>query len=709
MDLKKDILWRVTIVYFAVALFAIIIVTRVIIIQFVEKDKWKSKAENVKVQDIIIFPDRGDICAEDGRPLCSTVPYYDIRMDFTVINDKDFNSNLDSLCNLLSSTFKDKSANDYKTAMINARKRNERYFLVKRKISHIQYKEISKFPIFKLGRYRSGVIFETRDQRVLPFDLLAERTIGYIYETASDSIIADSVWGKKIRGVGLEMAYDKELRGIKGVKSMRKLSGDVWMPVEYGNEVEPENGKDLITTINIDYQDVAETALLNQLNKSKAEWGTAVLMEVKTGEIKAIANLERNKKGNYTEEYNHAVGTSIEPGSTFKLFSMMAALEDNFVSPTDSINIYWGEKSYYDRKMRDSKVGIYKTLSVQQVFEKSSNVGVAEIITRNYSDKKSLFLERLKGFGIHSPLFLEIPGEGMPLVKEIKKWSGISLPWMSNGYEVLMTPLQLLTYYNAIANNGKVLKPKFVKALRKDGEIVQEFPTEVINQAICSKKTLRILQNMLIGVVEHGTARNIATENYKIAGKTGTVQVAYSSGSAKGHRSSFVGYFPADNPQYSCIIVIHRPSEGGYYGSEIAGPVFREIADKVYSTSLEIQQEKLIAQQEIKELPYTKSGNWDHLKYLLNKLNINISNEKVNSSWVSTYKREEFIEIKPKVFEDNLVPDVKGMGLRDAMFLLNNAGLEVEIEGIKRGRVTKQNINPGKRIIPGQEIIIVLG
>lgn len=709
MQLKKDILWRVAVVYFAIALFAILILIRVVFIQFAESDKWRNKAQNVKVKDIIIFPERGDICAEDGRPLCSTVPYYDIRMDLTVINDHDFNSNLDSLCFLLSSNFKDKSEEKYKTAITNARKRNARYFLLKRRISHSQYKQICNYPMFRLGRYRSGVIFETKDQRVLPFDLLAQRTIGYVYEADSDSILGDTVLGKKIRGVGLELAYDKELRGIKGIKSMRKLSGDIWMPVEYGNEVEPENGKDLITTINIDYQDVAENALLKQLNKSKAEWGTAVLMEVKTGEIKAIANLELNKKGNYTEKYNHAVGTSIEPGSTFKLFSMMAALEDKFVSPEDSINIFWGEKSYFDRKMKDSKPGVYKTLSVQQVFEKSSNVGVAEIIYRNYKDKKALFLQRLKGFGIHRPLNLEIPGEGMPLIKEINKWSGTTLPWMSNGYELLMTPLQLLTYYNGVANNGKVVKPKFVKHLMKDGEIIVTFQTEVLNSSLCSVRTLEIIQKMLMGVVEYGTARNVATENYKIAGKTGTVQVAYSSGLAKGHRSSFVGYFPADNPQYSCIIVIHKPTEGGYYGSEIAGPVFREIADKVYATSLEIQQEKVISEQMVKEVPYTKSGNWEQLEYLFNKLGISTSSKKINSSWVSTHKREKFVEVKPKVFEDNLVPDVRGMGLRDAIFLLNNAGLEVDIDGAGRGRVLKQTISPGKRIIPGQEIIIVLG
>ncbi|HBS89005.1 MAG: hypothetical protein A2W91_06130 [Bacteroidetes bacterium GWF2_38_335] len=700
MDVKKDILWRVGIVYITIVLVAVAILSRALYLQIGEKEIWKKKAETMKKKDIIIEPERGDICAEDGRPMCSTVPYYEIRVDFGagLLTDEIIKENLDSLCFYLAATFKDRTKEEYKDNIINARNRGERYYLLKRKVTHSQFKKIQNYPIFRLGRFKSGVIFEQIEFREKPFDLLANRTLGFTYKTISDSV----------RGVGLEIAYDKELRGTMGVRSMQKLSGSVWMPVNDGNEVEPQNGMDLITTINIDIQDVAETALMNQLIAQEAQWGTAVLMEVKTGEIKAIANLERQKDGKYKESLNMAVHSSIECGSTFKLFSMMVALEDGYVRPEDTIDIFWGKKAYKDAVMEDSKTDLYRKLSVQQIMEKSSNVGMAEIIRLNYSDKKQSYLNGLKKIGIHRPLGLEIPGEGSPYIKEVDDWSGITLMWMAVGYESTLTPLQLLTYYNGVANNGIVVKPKFVKALRQNGEIVKEYPTTILNNKMCSQSTIDKLKNMLEGVVEHGTASAMNTENYKIAGKTGTAQVGYSNGNISGHRSSFVGYFPADNPQYSCIVIINLP-KNGYYGATVAGPVFQEIADKVYATSLEIQKE--MEQNELmgKETPYSKNGNKKQLEYVFNYLGIPVVENDVKSSWISTVKRDSVVEFRNRYIKNKQVPDVRGMGLRDAVFLLNNAGLEVEIAGKRKGTVIKQNIEPGRKIIPGQEITIELG
>jgi len=703
MSIKKDILWRVAVVYIAVFVLGLIILARAVYLQFGEGSKWREKAQKLTLKDITIESNRGDIYAQDMRLLASSIPYYEIRMDLKTpsLTNKVFYSNIDSLCIGLSRLFGDKSKDNYKSQLIAARKRGERYYLIRRKVNYNELKVLKQLPIFRRGRYKGGFIYLQENVRFQPHVNLASRTIGYTTKSQTGNV------------VGIEGAYDHELCGVNGVRLMQRLSGGVWMPVSDDNQIEPRDGKDVVTTLDVNLQDVAENALLKQLKKHEAHHGSAVLMEVQTGDIKAIANLERDSKGNYHESYNYAVGESTEPGSTFKLPSLMVALEDGYIDLDDTIDTGNGSVTFYDKTIYDSEHGGFGKISVQRVFEVSSNVGVSKIITKYYTGHESHFIDRLYAMNLNDKLGLRIKGEGRPDIKypTDKLWSGISLPMMSHGYEVRLTPLQLLTFYNAVANDGKEVKPRFVKELLYHGEVVKEFPVQVINPSICSMSTIRKAQKMLEGVVERGTARNLRNENYKIAGKTGTAQIAnekygYHSDSRISYQASFVGYFPADHPKYSCIVVINSPSNDVYYGNLVAGPVFKEIADKVYATSLDIHP-RLVEQDDTANIdaPYTKIGYKPELNYCLNQLGIPYNDKETRKSrWVVTSQHGSYINYLDYSYKRNLVPNVKEMGAKDAVYLLENLGLEVIIKG--RGKVASQSILPGTRVVPGSKIIL---
>ena len=587
MSLKKEIVWRVGVIYMVMLSFAFLILGKIIYLQIIEGGKWKEKAQTLTLKDITIESNRGDILATDGRLLASDVPYYEIRMDTrsTGMDDASFNKNIDSLAFCLSDLFRDKSAIQYKNELVKARKDGERFHLIKRRVNYNQLKKLKTFPLFRLGQYKGGFIALQTNLRIQPHGSLASRTIGRTTKGEGGNV------------VGIEGAFDKELKGVEGVRLMQRINGNIWMPVHDGNEVEPKDGMDVVTTIDVDIQDVAESALLKQLMRHEAHHGTAVLMEVSTGEIKAMANLERNSKGQYKESYNYAIGESRAPGSTFKLASVIALLEDGFVDLDDTLNTGDGVIQYYDKKITDTKPGGHGILTVQEIFEVSSNVGISKLVTNYYSGAEEKFINRLYSLNLNNRLGISIKGEGEPEIKYPgdKLWSGVSLPQMSIGYEVRLTPLQTLTLYNAVANDGKMVKPKFAKALMYHGDVVKTFDTEVLKQSICSRSTLRKVKKMLEGVVERGTARNLKNENYKIAGKTGTAQIAsletgYTVKSKISYQASFAGYFPADNPKYSCIVVVNAPSRNVYYGNLVAGPVFKEIADKVYATNFEMHE-----------------------------------------------------------------------------------------------------------------------
>lgn len=702
-SIKKLIVGRVIALYLGFFVLALAILFKILYLQTLKGEELRQKAEDLMLKYVTIEPNRGDIYATGGKGLLATsVPYYEIRMDLnsSAMKNEVFRQGVDSLSYHLSRMFNNKSKAAWKRDLTNARKQGKRYYLIRRQVSYQQLQEMKTFPIFRMGKYKGGFIAIQSNRRVLPHQLLAARTIGYLSKSESGNI------------VGLEGAYDHYLAGVKGIRLMQKTAGNIWIPVNDANEVDPENGYDVVTTIDVDIQDVAENALMKQLSMHKAHHGCAILMEVETGDIRAIANLARKSNGHYAESYNYAIAESTEPGSTFKLASMMVALEDGKIELEDTIDTGKGSIRYYDQVVRDTKRGGYGIISVKEAFEVSSNVAVSKIIHDNYRGKEEAFVERLYRMHLNEPLGLEIRGEGQPLIRYPGDdfWSGISLPMMSHGYEVRMTPLQILTFYNAVANDGRMVKPRIVERVLYYGKTIKEFNTSVIDHSICSDETLEKAKVMLEGVVENGTARNLSNENFRIAGKTGTAQIAnakygYEVDSKVSYQASFVGYFPAEKPKYSCIVVVNAPTNDVYYGNLVAGPVFQEISRKVYATSLDIQHDLVHEDGYLAEIPYSKNGHRASLEKVLKDLDIPLSG-KQESEWIQTKKGDESIQTDPLVFRDNLVPNVREMGIKDAVFLLENAGLKVSVRG--RGKVMDQSIPPGSRIVKGQKIVLTM-
>jgi cell division protein FtsI (penicillin-binding protein 3) len=700
-DTKKDILWRIHLVYFVTAVFALLIVFKVVYIQVAEGDHWREIAQNATLRYVSIDAARGDIRADDGRLMATSIPVYEIRMDMSrrVVSDEVFFGGLDSLALCLSQLFRDRSAAQYKNELLQARREQDRYFLVKRNVSYSQLTQLRKFPVFRLGRFSGGLVVTERTRREMPYKTLAARTIGYEREGVY---------------VGLEGAYREYLEGSQGKRLMQRTSGGNWMPINDENEIQPKNGMDLITTINVRMQDFTEDALKKQLQRYRADYGTAVVMEVGTGKVKAISNLSLNSSGQYEEAFNFAIGESTEPGSTFKLASVMAVLEDGLAKPEDIIHTGNGTIRYADRIMRDARQGGHGTITLHEAFALSSNVGISKIIHDAYKDRPERFISRIRGMGLDKPLGLEIFGEGLPQIKEVNSpgWSRVSLPWISIGYEVALTPMHILALYNAVANNGRMMRPMFVEEIRHTGKTVKRFQPVVLNRSVASQSTLEIIRAMLEEVVESGTARNIHTPVYRIAGKTGTAQVAqtrhgYRSSSGVTYQASFAGYFPADNPIYSCIVVIHNPKGYIYTGSQVAAPVFREIADKIFAIQMLLPDpgQDSLRQPLLAALPPVRSGNLEDIRQIYAAFDCKLL-DTAETGWGVAVIRNDTVSISDREFIENLVPEVVGMGLRDALYILENAGLRVRFSG--RGIVRRQSIAPGLRIQPGSTVYLEL-
>lgn len=695
---KEVILRRIRLVYVFIALFAVLIAGKVAYIQFVEGDHWQEVAEGSTMRYASIDAARGDIRADDGRLLATSIPVYEIRMDMArqVVHDEIFHRGIDSLCLALSRLFRDRTPAQYRAELMDARRNQERYFLVKRNVSYQQLIQVRQFPIFRHGRFMGGLVVSERTRREMPYKTLAARTIGYE------------------RGgvfVGLEGAYRQYLEGTKGKRLMQRTSGGNWMPINDENEIQPKNGMDIITTINIRMQDIAEHALRNQLVKFGADYGTIVVMEVETGKVKAIANLLRNARGDYEELFNFAVGESTEPGSTFKLATMIAILEDGLKKPNDLIHTGNGQFQYHDRVMRDSKEGGFGTITLTEAFALSSNVGISRIINDAYKASPQNFINKLKSLGIDKPLGLEISGEGTPQINDANSpgWSAISLPWMAIGYEVSMTPLQILSLYNAVANDGRMMKPLFVEDIRHTGSVIRGFSPVVMNRAIASAATIKTLREMLVEVVRNGTAKNIHTPLYQIAGKTGTAQVAqtrhgYHSDTGITYQASFAGYFPADNPVYSMIVVIHNPKGWVYTGSQVAAPVFREVADRIYATHLTAPG-KPHEQNLTAALPSFKNAFASDLRNIYASFDCRL-HDNIQGSWGYATIRNDTVILAERQPSRNQVPDVSGMGLRDALYILENSGLRVQFSGM--GAVRQQSLKPGSVISEDKTIHLVL-
>lgn len=704
MEIRKVILSRIALIYFLLLVFALVVIFKMITVQKIKNDRWEKIQENLSENTIIVSPDRGNICADDGSVLATSVPGYFVRIDMASEGvRKVYAKESDSLAYYLSGFFGNASHGEYNRRLNEAYKeRNRGFMLTPRKIDYTELQKLKKFPILRRGRYGGGLIIEQENRRVNPLGMLALRTLGGLNKGAFGGVHG------AIGYTGLEGSFEPYLKGTDGVSYKQNLSGR-WVT---RIEIEPEDGMDIITTINVKMQDITESALYKQLLVSNADWATAIVMEVKTGEVKAIANLGK-RNGDYFETDNFALGPRgcYEPGSTFKLVSLMAALEDGVV---DTSNVFdTGNGQWYKSGRRITDTHGYGKLTVKQIFENSSNIGVAKIITSFYEKNPKKYVDRVYSFGINKPLGLDLTGEGQPFFKYPgdEDWWGTTLAGMSYGYETKMTPLQILNFYNAVANDGKMLKPRLVKEVRENGALVKRYKAEVLNPRIASKETIGKAQKMLEGVCINGTGKEINSKHFNVAGKTGTARVATSSEgySAGMYLASFVGYFPADEPKYSMIVTFNNP-RGGYYGASVAGPVFKEIAEKVYA--FQVLKDQPVEEEEVTDkisLPDIKKGQLEDLEEVISALKIKNVKGDPETEWanVEVNEGEGVVTLSEKKFQEGIVPNVQGMGASNAVFLMENAGLQVRISGI--GKVKKQSLTPGGKFRKGQTVLLTLG
>jgi cell division protein FtsI (penicillin-binding protein 3) len=660
---ETNILNRLYFVAGSMFVFAIAVVFKLCTIQFVQGDAYRALAEERTIQNKDIPANRGNVYSADGSLLATSIPKYDIRIDAIQPKKELFNVLVKPLADSLSQ-YSGKSIGYHLNRIKKARLDKNRYFLLARDISYSDYIRIRNFPMLNLGAIKGGLIVTQEEKRDHPMGGIAERTIGY------EKIDEDG----NVTRPGIDGYFGKKyLRGTNGKRLMQKIGNRKWKPIVDYDQVEPQDGYDVYTTIDVNIQDIAHYSLLGQLEKYEADHGCAVVMDVKTGEIKAISNLGRNKSGNYYERLNYAVGESHEPGSTFKVIALMAALEDKVIDTSTIVDTKMGSKRFYGRTITDSRG--YGEISAAKALEVSSNIGLATLIDDNYSKQPNKFINRLKSWKLHDTLGVSIIGEGKPVIPEPGDaiWSKNALPSMAYGYNLRMTPLQTLTFYNAIANDGEMLRPRFINAVKEFDKAIEVFDKEVINQKICSDKTLGEIREILKNVVVRGTGSRMYSKNFSMAGKTGTARTDYNNYEAwrkdRKYISSFAGYFPADNPKYSCIVVIHKPStKVGIYGADVAGPVFKRIAQKIY----------------------TETPLIDELESL------EVVDEKIDEQY------ESFYQISQR--HKTIMPNVVGLPAMDALALLENMGLKVNMEGT--GTVKSQSINKGLKIKPNQIIVL---
>ena len=696
MNIKNSILLRIRIAFIVIFLFIVAIITKMVMVQTIEGPKWREKAKNITYQYKPVKATRGNIYSDNGSLLSTSLPFYKVAFDATVVDKELFLKEVDSLAYHLSVFFKDKSKSEYKNLLTDARAKRKRYVILSNKqINFRGKKELSNWPIFREGRYLGGVIFERVDRRFLPFVELGSRTVGFINENN--------------RGAGLEFSFNQILAGTNGEAMYQKFSGGSWKPVYDGTEIKSTDGKNIKTTIDVNLQDVAESALQRALRVHEADYGLVVVMEVQTGKIKAISNLTKSG-GDYHETYNYVVGSLVEPGSTIKLATMLTLLEENNIDLNDSIDTGNGVYTIYNNKVKDDHEGGWGKMTIRQAFEKSSNVAMVKLVEKYFSLDPVKFLTYFDKLNLTEPLNFQISGEGKPNVPRPSDsgWSGITLPWMAHGYGLEITPLHILTLFNAVANNGQMIRPIIVQSVLEADKEEKTYETKVLNPKICSDETLMKLKTMLEGVVNNGTASNIKGTHYKIAGKTGTTQILEKGVYTSKYITSFAGYFPADNPAYTALVLIRNPKGWRQYGSNVAAPVFKEIADNIYARDIKMHTSINVNEIKWQEgvFPVIRAGKLEELQQICNELGV--SNHVIdNNEWVRTKingNAVEWIKIQQK---KNTMPDVSGMTFRDALYILENEGLKIEHRGL--GRVEEQSIPPGRKIEKGNLVVLTLG
>jgi cell division protein FtsI (penicillin-binding protein 3) len=656
---------RIYMVAFVIFLMTIGIIVKLTNIQWVEGNYYRKLAKERTVKNFVIPANKGNIYSSDGSLLATSIPNYNIRFDALAPKLEVFEKNIDQLSDSLSNLL-GKSSSYYQTELRLARTNKSRYFLLAKDLSFTEYMRIKSFPLLKLGAYKGGIITEQFTVREHPIGKIAERTIGYERRDESGELLQ----------VGIEGAFGKYLKGSDGKILKQKIAKGQWKPISDNNVVDPQDGYDIISTLDVYIQDIAHHALFKQLELYQADHGCVVVMETKTGNVKAISNLGRDIDGSYFETINYAIAESHEPGSTYKLADLMALLDDKKVDTSSVFDTKGGVLTYSGKKVRDSHEGGYGKISLARGFEVSSNTVMVQAVYSNYKNNPTEFVNHLNNYGLNKRLGLPFQGEGYPYIPQPsdKKWSNIALPWMAFGYGVSITPLQTLAFYNAVANDGEMVKPQFVSEIKEWNKTIKKFDKEIINPKVCSQETILKLKAVLANVVKKGTAKALYSKDFSMAGKTGTAQVNYAKngGANKYYASSFVGYFPAENPKYSCIVVIHKPntSNNNYYGADVAGPVFKRIAQKIF----------------------TDAPTTNEIKNLEKK------NEKQDNNYANYYSKT--------LTKSSIVPNVKGMSGMDAVALLGNLKLKVKVVGI--GKVKSQSILPGQNIIKNATIVLEL-
>ena len=682
-----------------------------------ERKFWLDVSERVKLDSTAITPTRGNILSCDGKLMASSLPEFEIFMDFKTLHDAGtdtlWRENIDAIATGLNNIFPERSAHDFKTYLEEGRAKQSRYWPIwPKRIDYNTLCDVRALPVFNIkSKYRSGFIFKEYNARKHPYGSLALRTIGDLF-------------GKKDSAIcGIELSFDRELRGIDGVKHRRKILNKYLDIID----TPPTDGLDVVTTIDVGIQDLAERALVQELKEPDVhgDVGVAIVMEVATGDIKALVNMEKCGDGQYRERKNHAVSDLMEPGSVFKTASIMVALDDGVVDTTARVETAGGVWPMYGREMRDHnwRRGGYGMLTLPQTLMVSSNIGVSRIIDDHYRNCPEKYVEGIHRLGLADDLKLPIAGSSPAKIRMPKKdkrgkqyvnGSKTTLPGMSIGYETQVPPISTVTFYNAIANNGKMMRPRLVKAVMKDGEVVKEFPPVVMRPSICKSKTLGEIQTILEHVVSQGLGKRAGSPSFKVAGKTGTAQVAKGGGYKMGtvhYLLSFAGYFPADAPRYSCIVCIQKsglPASGG----GMSGKVFHDIAEGIMAQSLKMDVKDAYDENSILE-PDVKSGNIMAADYVLTHLGYETradwsgSYADGNPIWGHATRGNGHIALTRQAkTQANVMPDVTGMGARDAVFLIESRGVKTKLYG--RGKVTQQSIAAGHTISKGMACILTL-
>ncbi len=705
---RKVILVRAYIVFALLAVFAVSIFVTAIKLQLGTDDKFREElsAKNTRVVEIEAM--RGNIYADDGSLLATSVPKYDVIFDLRAdgLTTKVFIGKIDSFSMMMSRMFPERSASDWKEHFLKHREKRTRYLKIAKDLGFEQVKAIKTWPIARLGKFKGGIWYEEKDKRMYFMGELAKRTIGYIKDKTA---------------VGLEGAFDTLLRGKNGTQMQQRMSGQTWRPIQVGNNRGVVNGKDIVTTLDVRIQDIAQYALQKGLETESADHGCVIVMETKTGAIKAMANLKRGEDGQYYEAQNYAVSEFTEPGSTFKLLSAIALLEDGKVNTADSVDNSWGKWKWYDMNLEDAVKPKKRYYTLSECLQFSSNVGTSKFVMQHYKKDPEKFTQHALDLGLHIKPQFDIPSSSSPSIATPNQagWSGTSLPSLSIGYSSKLSPLQTLMLYNTIANQGKMMQPYMVKEIRHEGQTLSKIEPHIINEKAVSPKTAATLTQMLVQVVDNGTANGIKTDNYKIAGKTGTAwlsqgKAGYNQENNRQFQASFAGFFPANNPQYTIVVVVNNPKSGRYSGSQIAAPIFKNISDRIYSTHIKVQPALQTAS--LPQVPGILKGDVVKTKWVLNEIGISsqlmLDSQTKNShpvlqgQYIEPSKEAHSVKLKPMRIQENTLPDLRGMGLRDALKLLSDLGIKASYSGY--GRVSDQAPAPNTKLGATQEVVLIL-